>query len=282
MSIEILSLGSGMTLQDAGRIGWRRYGVPLGGAMDRHAMRAANQLLGNKPDAPVLEILMQGARLKVLADTWVAFAGADSCTDCSAWTAFEVKAGQILEFTERADGLFAYLAVPGGFVSDRWFGSVSSDPRNRLGVALKIGDLLSVSSKCSLQRVKRRVLIEDERRSYGPTEKFSLLAGPQYEVFSDKAREAFVSSEWEVSKRSDRTGYRLQGPQLEVPASIPSEPVLPGSFQVPGSGKPILTMVDGPTVGGYPKIAILRDADRDRLAQCAPGTQLRFTWATSS
>lgn len=62
------------------------------------------------------------------------------------------------------------------------------------------------------------------------------------------------------------------------PAYMVSEPVLPGSFQIPGNGQPIVTMVDGPTVGGYPKLAILSEADRSRLAQCAPGTQVRFRW----
>jgi biotin-dependent carboxylase-like uncharacterized protein len=282
MNLEITALGSGLTLQDVGRIGWRRFGVPPGGAMDHYAMRAANQLLDNRPDAPVLEILLQGAQIKVTEGGWVALAGADSCAGYSAWTAFEVQAGQILQFTKKAKGLFAYLAVSGGFVSERWFGSVSVDPRNGLGRALNKGDMLCAKSEYSPEGVKRRVLIPEACRSYTEMDKFSLLPGPQYDVFSAAARKTLVDAAWEVSKQSDRTGYRLLGPELKVPESIPSEPVLPGSFQVPGNGLPIITMVDGPTVGGYPKIAILRDTDRDRLAQCAPGTQLRFQWANSS
>lgn len=283
MDLEIISMGPSLTLQDAGRAGWRRYGVPPGGAMDRHAMRAANQLLGNKPAAPVLEILMQGAQFKVTEAGWVALAGADSCAGYSAWTAFKVQAGQVLQFTAKAGGLFAYLAVPGGFASERWFGSVSVDPRNGLGRALKKGDLLHANPvDFTAEGVKRRILIDEACRSYTAMGKFSLLPGPQYEDFSAAARQRLVEATWEVSKQSDRTGYRLLGPELGVPESILSEPVLPGSFQVPGNGQPIITMVDGPTVGGYPKIAVLRDTDRDRLAQCAPGTQLQFQWANSS
>lgn len=284
MALKILSTGSGLSLQDGGRPGWLRYGVPPGGAMDRHAMRAANYLLGNRPDAPLLEIFRQGARLQVLEDMWIAWAGADCCPALGAWTAVEAQAGTILECSAKASGLFAYLAVPGGFVAGPCFGSVSTDLRNGLGTRLRAGQILLPRRKqpdASVEGVARRLLIEAERRHYASEERFKLLPGPQFEAFSEKARRALVASPWLVSTLSDRTGYRLEGPALEVPASIRSEPVLPGSLQVPGSGRPIVTMVDGPTVGGYPKIGILADADRDRLAQCAPGTQLFFQWADS-
>ncbi|MFO8026347.1 MAG: biotin-dependent carboxyltransferase family protein [Opitutales bacterium] len=282
MSLKILSPGSGLALQDAGRVGWLRYGVPQGGAIDRHAMQAANQLLGNRPDAPLLEIFRQGARFKLLDDMWIALAGADFCPAVAAWSAVELKAGEVIECSAKASGLFAYLAVPGGFVAERWFGSASTDRRNGLGASLKAGDTLAAKAtrpNASTEGVARRILIEKERRVYGPEASFRLLPGPQYEAFSEEARQALVASRWVVAAQSDRTGYRLEGPKLQVPDSIRSEPVLPGSMQVPGGGQPIITMADGPTVGGYPKIAVLQDADRDRLAQCAPGTQLYFRWA---
>jgi KipI family sensor histidine kinase inhibitor len=282
--LKVVSTGSGIALQDAGRSGWMRYGVPVGGAIDRQAMRAANKLLGNRPEAPVLEVSLQGARLKVLKNTWLALAGADTCPALPAWTAREFRAGEVVEFAAKARGVFACLAVPGGFVADRWFGSVSVDLRSGLGRALKRGDRLSAAGKtpkASTEGIARKILVEEARRSYLQRVTFELLPGPQFDAFSETARAALVQSTWLVSAQSDRTGYRLEGPKLEPPESIPSEPVLPGSFQVPGGGQPIVTMVDGPTVGGYPKIAILPDADRDRLAQCPPGTQLRFRWAKS-
>jgi allophanate hydrolase subunit 2 len=107
---------------------------------------------------------------------------------------------------------------------------------------------------------------------------FEILRGPQHDAFSEKARQALVDTEWTLSLRSDRTGYRLDGASLLVPDSIPSEPVLPGSFQVPAGGSPIVTMPDGPTVGGYAKIAVLRESDLSAFAQCPPQTKLRFSW----
>ena len=283
MLLEVLSVGSGLGLQDAGRVGWRRYGVPPGGAMDGHAMRAANRLLGNAPDAPVLEIQRQGAMLKTLEDCWLALAGADYCPQLPAWTAREVAAGTVLEFSRLAGGIYAYLAVPGGFVAERWFASVSTDPRHGLGATLLKGAALQARLRqpaSSLDQVARRMIPEEERRSYPPKQHFTLLPGPQFEAFTAETRERLVASQWRVSVCSDRTGFRLEGPALAAPASIPSEPVLPGSFQAPGSGL-IVTMPEGPTVGGYAKIAVLKESGRERLAQCAPGTQLRFQWAES-
>lgn len=279
--LEILSTGVGLSIQDAGRAGWRRFGVPVGGAMDRYSLAAANRLLGNRETAPALEIMLQGAKLKVLADTWLALAGADLGCGIEPWTAQRVSAGEVLTFPQARSGLFAYLAVPGGVVADHWFGSASVDARNGLGCVLRNGIRLSAvqsAPQVSTEGVSLRRLLVEDRRDFGREVTFELLRGPQYALFSESARDVLVASPWRVSARSDRTGFRLEGPTIEVPASIPSEPVLPGSFQIPGNGQPIVTMVDGPTVGGYAKLAVLRDADIDRLAQCAPGTQISFQW----
>jgi len=277
--IEIISTGVGLSVQDYGRPGWRRFGVPPGGVMDRSSAAAANRLLGNRADAPVLEVLMQGAKLRVLEDTWIAIAGADLGCAIAPWTACAVSGGTILQFPMNRSGLWAYVAVPGGFDADRWFGSASVDSRNGLGRPLERGVQLSAVTSASsfkYERVGRRVLAAELQRDFSRPMEFELLPGPQFDLFSSQARADLVSSEWTVSPRSDRTGFRLEGPALNVPDSIRSEPVLPGSFQIPGSGLPIVTMVDGPTVGGYAKIAILREADLDWLAQCRPGTKIGF------
>ena len=281
-SIEIIATGVGLSIQDRGRCGWRRFGVPPGGAMDRRSARAANLLLGNQPDAAVLEILMQGAELRITRDLWVALAGADLGCDVPLWTACELKAGTRVRFARNRAGLWAYLAVPGGFAMDPWLGSRSVDARNGLGECLRPGDLLSaqrVAPHFALDRIARRRLVVEQQRDFSQPMTFELLPGPQFELFAEQARRQFFASEWVVSAHSDRTGFRLEGPQLAVPASIRSEPVLPGSFQVPGNGQPIVTMFDGPTVGGYANIAVLKEADIAWLAQCRPGTRLRFTLA---
>jgi biotin-dependent carboxylase-like uncharacterized protein len=250
--------------------------------MDCYSASIANRLLGNRDDAPVLEVLMQGVKLRVLEDTWLAVAGADLSCALAPWTACAVSAGTVIAFPMSRSGLWAYVAVPGGFSAERWFGSASVDARNGLGTPLVVGSQLSrctESHTLGYERVGRRVIAPKLQRDFSAPMEFELLPGPQYDLFSAQARAELVSAEWTVSSHSDRTGFRLKGPELEVPCSIASEPVLAGSFQVPGNGQPIVTMVDGPTVGGYAKCALLRESDLDWFAQCRPGTKIRFRWA---
>ena len=274
-------MGSGLSLQDAGRPGWRRFGVPAGGAMDRRSMVLANRLLGNSIHAPVLEIVQQGAKIRILQDTWLALTGGNFCSQFESGTAQAFSAGQVLEFDQRAHGLYAYLAVPGGFTARQWLGSAAMDLRNGMGYALQSGSCLKAQLSqptISTGSVARRISRDRQQHIPQSLAHFELYPGPQLDAFSLSARQQFITNEWTVSARSDRTGYRLEGPRLQIPASIASEPVLPGSFQIPGNGQAIITMADGPTVGGYAKIAVLAAPDLDRLAQCAPGTKLTFSW----
>jgi len=282
--IEILSMGSGLSLQDAGRSGWRRFGVPSGGAMDQRSMTLANALLGNSADAPVLEVLQQGVRICILEDCWLATTGAHFCSRLASGSAMPFARGEVLEFDRKSNGLYAYLAIPGGFQSERWLNSASTDLRNGLGLPIQSGSRLKslqVLPNVSVESVARRISSEPQKHIIEGKAHFALYRGLQYEAFTSESRKQFIESGWGVSKRSDRTGYRLDGAKIQVPESIPSEPVLPGSFQITSGGLPIITMADGPTVGGYAKIALLKADDLDRLAQCAPGTQLTFSWIDS-
>ena len=281
MCIEIKSLGSGISLQDGGRVGWCRFGVPPGGALDPHAMKAANALLGNQPDTAVLEIRQQGTKLTVIEDIWLALAGANSCANLKSWTAKEFRAGETLVFSENNGGLFSYLAAPGGWVADRFLGSVSFDPRSQIGSPLSNGTVLEASSRTpwfSVERVAARVLPLDERRTYFAKHSLEILPGPQFGDFSEASRQALVAQTWVVSTQSDRTGFRLEGEAVDTAPEIRSEPVMLGSFQIPNNGQPIVTMADGPTVGGYPKIGVLSNASLTAFAQCPPGTHVSLKW----
>jgi len=279
--LEVISVGSGMTLQDSGRSGWRRFGVAPGGAMDQHGMVQANRLLGNLQHAPVLELMRQGAQLKVLADTWLALSGGGFCAELPAWSARFFEAGSVLHFSELSEGLWAYLAVPGGFVAPKYFESVSVDTRSGIGSGLKQGERLYAKGPIiagQYPRVRQRQVHPDLQKVYPDEQQIRLLPGPQYDSFAADSRRLLVEGLWQVSPRSDRTGYRLDGGVLEPAPSIHSEPVISGSIQVTTDGLAIVTMRYGPTVGGYPKIAVIREADLDQFAQCGPGTRIKFIW----
>src|SRR5436190_14902104 len=108
---QIESSGLGMTIQDRGRVGWRRFGVPASGWMDDHAATWANRLLDNPPGAALVELLLQGAMLRALKDVWIAVTGADCGCNVSIWRAVHLREGGILHFSHNRTGLWSYLAV---------------------------------------------------------------------------------------------------------------------------------------------------------------------------
>lgn len=281
-SVKITALAMGASVQDLGRTGWLRYGVPMGGAMDRTAFLQANQLLGNVPNAPCIEFLHVGACVQIEAAGWFALAGAADGEQLAPGTAQWLAKGSQLRLQSYRQGLWTYLAAPGGFEAPRWFGSAATDPRCTLGQNIVRSQALTAvlaQPACSTERVARRRMSVASSLKRDSLLMLPVMRGPQWHLFDEDVRKQFTAATWRVSSRSDRCGYRLEGPALKGPASMLSEPVLPGSFQIPGNGQPIVTMVDGPTVGGYPKLAILSELDRSQLAQCAPGTQVRFRWS---
>ena len=277
--LEILSPGLGTTLQDRGRAGWRRFGVPRGGAMDDHAAAWANRLLDNPFNAPVLELLLQGARLRLLQKAWVAITGADAEANVPLWHANRLDAGDVLEFPRNRSGVWTYVAVEGGFEGQRWLGSVSAYPRGRLGQSCRAGTILQRSSGpiCELPvGIAGRWLSPSERRQYDTTPTLRVWPAPQWRLFDEAVRKSFFDQDWTVTGRSDRVGYRLSGQRLEAGISeIISEANRVGTIQVPENGQPIITMRDGPTVGGYPKLGLIDPADLAWLAQCRPGQRIR-------
>jgi len=277
---EILEPGLGATLQDRGRPGWRRFGVPPSGAMDDHAAHWANRLLDNTPDAPVVEFLLQGARLRALGETWIAVTGADADASVPTWRAVRTNEDEVLQFPANRSGVWVYLAVEGGFEGPRWLGSASVYARGRLGQPSASGNVLcrATNARFELPRgVAGRVVDWHERRNYESPPPLRVWRAPQWDLFSETDRDFFFAQEWTVSSQSDRVGYRLAGRPLKPSAAqILSEPVLVGSIQIPPDGQPIVTMRDGPTVGGYPKLGLVEAADVSWLAQCRPGVNVRF------
>lgn len=274
--VQILASGMGLTVQDLGRAGYRRFGVPAGGAMDSFAAQAANRLLDNRPTDPVLELCGRGHRFVAQRDSWFAVAGANAATGFQANTV-RVRAGGCFEFPAGPlEGLWTYLAVPGGFAGAKCLGSASASPRAGLGRMLLPGDVLASerdSPPAWPTAIARRALpvLPVTNRP------LRVWPGPQWALFPDSARDAFFRRRWTITTQSDRVGYRLAGMPLDVPLEeMISEPVLPGSIQVPPDGLPIVTMPDGPTLGGYHKLGLVDPDDLPQLAQSPPGSVVAF------
>ncbi len=280
--LQVLHSGLGLTVQDAGRAGWRRFGVPLSGAMDRHAAAWANRLVGNAAEEPVLELLLQGARLSVVRDVWLAITGADASANVSTWRPVRLPAGAVVEFPRNVSGTWSYVALAGGIAGERILGSASAYPRGGLGRVLSPGDVVHRARADSFEMpegVAGQTVPAVERRNYARPPRLRVWPGPQYAQFSAADRARFADQAWTVSSRSDRVGYRLDGPSLTSrPPPLLSEPVRLGTVQVPDNGAPIVTLQDGPTVGGYAKLGVVATDDLPWLAQCRSGQEIRFRW----
>ncbi len=284
--LEVLDPGLGATFQDRGRAGWRRFGVPPSGAMDDHAAGWANVLLDNSPTAPVVELLLQGAKFLALHDCWIAVCGADAEASVPTWRAVRLRANDEIRFPRNRSGVWTYLAVEGGFDAPLQLGSASVYARGRLGTPLVRGDVLLRTPGASFRlpaSVAGRSVAWEERRNYDATPLLRVWPGPQWDSFSEADRAAFLEQTWTVTPQSDRVGYRLSGQPLALGQwQMISEPLRVGTVQVPEDGQPIIMMRDGPTVGGYPKLGVVDAHDVARLAQCRPGRGVKFRLAAQT
>lgn len=285
--IEVVAAGPLTTVQDLGRPGWRAFGMPVAGAADRQALVAANLLAGNPADAAALELTLQGGAFRFEEPAYAALAGADLRASLDgapvrAWSAFPLRAGATLALGAATAGTRAYLAVRGGVDVPPVLGSRSTYVRARVGGhegrKLRAGDRLPIGRAPGAPPAGPRALGPSVvPRYHGPVE-LRVLLGPQDDSFTARGCETLLGADFRVTDRSDRMGWRLDGPAVEHAASadIVSDALLPGAVQVPGDGRPMVMGVDAPTVGGYAKIATVIGPDLARLAQARPGAVVRF------
>ncbi len=281
--IELLRVPSLLTVQDSGRTGYRKLGVPMSGFMDDVSARLANYLVGNPGNASLLEFLLTGPTIKFNASAVFAVAGDVEVrlngVPVEPWTSYWAKRGDILEVGALRSGLYGYIAFAGGIKCEKLLGSCSTYARANLGRPLKAGDKLSLGYAILTER-EGRYLPPELRPDYSPSEReIRVVLGPNLEHFTGRGVETFLSEAYTVTPESDRMGYRLDGPEIEHSergAGIVTEPLLPGTVQVPANGKPIVMMRDAQTTGGYAKIATVISADLHLLAQSRPGTKVKF------
>ncbi len=229
----------------------------------------------------MLEWAVAGGRLSFETDAVVAVGGAQAvCTlDGKAlvpWLTVEVASGTELVVERIVRGRFLLIAVRGGFDVARVLGSrstlVSAGIGGHEGRRLRTGDRLPIGDE---RAAATSVAVPPMFQGDAP---IPVMRGPQTGLFDENAWSTLLGGPFVVSRASDRSGYRLDGPQMHHRGSVslPSEPACVGAIQVPDGGSPIVIMHDGPTVGGYPKIAVIRSAALSRFSQLAPGDPVRF------
>lgn len=292
--LQILECGRLNTVQDLGRFGVRRLGVGVAGPMDPVSFRISNILVGNKENEAGLEIQTYPFEVKFLKEGRVAVTGSscaflDEIELPAFWSGF-VEVGQVLRVELRPPGSRSYISVAGGINVPSVLGSKSTQLRGGFGGnggrELSEGDCLEAGRPLCPDMLRLPdfgaelpcVTFPVPYPSEGADHVVRALRGGEYELFTAEAQSSFWSSLWTVTLLSNRTGYRLEGVGLPLSQAVEmrSHGVIPGVVQVPPAGQPIIQMMDGNTVGGYPKIAHVIDADMWRIGQASAGQKIRF------
>ena len=284
--ITIIQPGLFTTVQDEGRWGYQAFGMPVAGAMDHYACRIANLLAGNKAEAAVLEMTLQGGHFRFDQDCFVAICGADMSAKLngavvSNWSCFPVAAGSELTLEFALTGCRSYLAVNGGIDVPVVLGSRSTYTRGVIGGvegrALKKGDVLPIENEREFPG-QARMLPTQFVPSYSDSIELRVLLGPQDDHFTAAGINTLFSTPYTITAEADRMGYRMEGAVIEhnSKADITSDALCLGAIQVPGHGMPIVMMADRGTTGGYTKIGTVISPDLVKLAQAKPDDTVCF------
>ncbi len=280
--IELVNVPSLTTVQDLGRYGHQKFGVPVSGVMDEVSARLTNYLVGNDGGAPLLEFVLGGPTVAFHSSAVFAVGGDVEVklngTPISPWASYWAKRGDLLEVGVLRSGVYGYIAFAGGVRCEPVLGSCSTYLRAKFGRALRPGDTLNIGPAILTGREGKR-LPEEFIPRYGSESEIMVILGPQEDHFTGRGVDTFLSSEYRVAPESDRMGYRLDGPRIEHSekgADIITDAIPLGSVQVPKSGKPIIMLADRQTTGGYAKIGVVARVDVPKVAQTRVGGKIRF------
>jgi antagonist of KipI len=288
MTASVISAGFQTTVQDCGRVGFRKFGVTPGGALDSVSLRLANLLVGNRECAAGLECASGRVRVKVDVDRLVAWAGGEfemrigdeliPILHCA-----RVSAGAVIDISPKRGGR-AWLAISGGIDLPEILGSRATDLRARFGGwegrALRDGDQLPLGAESKLCPRIRGAILNCVSDWSAPR----LVTKPKFlrvirgKKWVDDIGKKLLAQKFRVAMNSDRMGLRLEASEMVSanPRELVSEAVAPGTIQLPRGGTPVVLLGDCQTIGGYPKIAHVITVDLGYAAQLQPLDELRF------
>lgn len=287
MSLEILSTGPMLSVQDHGRHGRKRFGVPAAGAMDRPAMDLANALCGNPLAAAALEFTAIGGSFKAGRALRLAVTGGECDIRIgervlAAGQSHAVEVGEVVKIGALKGATWGYIAVSGGIAVPEVLGARATHLRFALGGvegrALQAGDLLPLGEEDDDGLCLRPRDPAPRPGPIAPERPIRIVLGPQDDYFAPEIVAQLETARFRISPQRDRMAMVLDGPALPAARGhdIVSDGIVSGAIQVPSSGQPMVLMADSQTTGGYPKIATVISADLPRLAQFPTGAEMRF------
>lgn len=291
--MKILASNALASIQDVGRFGFRSLGVGTNGAMDPWALQVANALLQNPLDTAAIEIALGSFSVQFEQDTCFCLTGGlyeaylDEKRVYGYWR-ITAKARQTLKLVRPLQGMYAYLAVQGGFDIEPVLGSSSTNTKAEFGGYkgrfLSQGDQLTLASPnktpaLSNSEIGVAALSAAPSKLDSQVPQIRVVANSEYDQFTEAAKQNFENQLWRIDTSSNRMGYRcVSESPLEFAQTLEmsSHGVAVGMIQVPPQGQPIVLMVDSQTTGGYPKIATVIEADLGLMAQIRFGQNCQF------
>ena len=278
--IKVVKSGFFTSIQDQGRFGYRQYGVPISGAMDKYSCDFANAILGNTKDAAVLEITMVGPILQFTKQTRIVISGAVmnpkvNNVSVAMNSVIYVKANDILSFGMLTKGCRSYVAVKGGIISDMYFGSKSMFNNISESTHLSEGEVLNYTEDNDLFNMSNAHVKYDN--TLFNSNCLEVIKGPEFYYLSEKLVEKLFNSSLKVSKLNNRMAYQLEPLIENTLEPILTSPVLPGTVQLTPKGQLIILMRDCQTTGGYPRILQLTENSINSLSQKITGNNLKIS-----
>ena len=296
--VQVIKKGLETSVQDyPGRIGTLNLGFPPSGPMDSWSFRLANVLVENEPRAAALECQFLGPTLKFNSDRIIAITGANMSpkingTPVPLWESLEVKKDQVLEMSFATVGARSYIAFSGGINTTPWLGSRSTFHKAGVGgiegKAIQEGQIIPLNKSKS---VAGRKIKKNSIPVISTNKKWSVevVKGPNDDWVDEKGHKMFLNSDWKLQSKSDRTGYRLDGPKWSFtkkathkglehgtfPSNIIDQGYPVGAINLAGQ-TPIILVNDGPSMGGFIVPYTVPSASFWKLGQAKPGDRFNF------
>ena len=296
--VQVIKKGLETSIQDyPGRIGTLNQGFPASGPMDSWSFRLANILVGNEPGDAALECQYIGPTLKFKSDRTIAITGANMSPKIDGklipmWESIEIKANQTLEMEFATVGARSYIAFSGSINSEPWLGSRSTFHKAGVGgiegKAIQDNQILPLGKNKNIQF---RKIKKDSIPIFSNDKHWSIevVLGPNDDWVDKKGHEIFLNSKWKLQAKSDRTGYRLDGPKLTFsdkatnkslehgsePSNIIDQGYPAGAINLAGQ-TPIILVNDGPSMGGFINPYTVPSSAFWKLGQAKPGDTFKF------
>lgn len=269
-SVKIISHVLPISIQDSGRYGYRKYGVPISGFMDAEAAAIANKLAGNLIPVATIEYAYGGLKLEVLTESYIGVFGAGQMNIGRLY-----KAGEWITIPMTGDAVWGYVAIYGGFKISQILESVSKHSRAEIGKSIEVGDELLACHELTTDKLNCYYKTE-QCKSLNKHKTIRIARGPHFSLLGSASKP--VEKNWKISHLIDRSGYRIIDTCDRHSYSLKSIPLCKGAIQWTPGGELIVAMADGPTVGGYPIIGVVHEDDLSTLAQCVPESIINTQW----